>query len=34
MNEYIVETKNLKKYYQMGDNTIKALDGVDFHVKN
>ena len=34
MNEYIVETKKLKKYYQMGDNTIKALDGVDFHVKN
>ncbi len=34
MNEYIVETKNLKKYYQMGDNTIKALDGVDFHLKN
>ena len=34
MREYIVETKNLKKYYQMGANTVKALDGVDFRVKN
>ena len=33
MREYIVETKNLKKYYQMGANTVKALDGVDFRVK-
>lgn len=33
MKEYIVETKNLKKYYQMGDNTVKALDGIDFRVK-
>ena len=33
MKEYIVETKSLKKYYQMGENTIKALDGVDFRVK-
>ena len=23
----------LKKYYQMGENTVKALDGVDFRVK-
>lgn len=33
MKEYIVETKTLKKYYQMGENTVKALDGVDFRVK-
>ena len=33
MKEYIVETKRLKKYYQMGENTVKALDGVDFRVK-
>ena len=33
MKEYIVETKCLKKYYQMGENTVKALDGVDFRVK-
>lgn len=34
MKEYIVETKNLKKYYQMGENTVKALDGIDFCVKD
>ena len=33
MKEYIVETKSLKKYNQMGENTVKALDGVDFRVK-
>lgn len=33
MKEYIVETKSLKKYYQMDENTVKALDGVDFRVK-
>ena len=33
MKEYIVETKSLKKYYQMGENTVKPLDGVDFRVK-
>ena len=32
--KYIVETKNLKKYYQTGGNTVKALDGVDFCVKD
>lgn len=33
MEPWIVETKNLKKYYQFGSNTVKALDGVDFKVK-
>lgn len=33
MGKYIVETKNLKKYYEMGNNAVKALDGVDFCVK-
>ena len=34
MKEYIVETRNLKKYYQMGENTVRALDGIDFCVKD
>lgn len=33
MESYIVETRNLKKYYQQGVNTVKALNGVDFRVK-
>lgn len=33
MESWIVETKNLKKYYQLGTNTVKALDGVNFKVK-
>lgn len=33
MESYIVETRNLKKYYQQGVNTVKALDGVVFRVK-
>lgn len=32
MENWIVKTKNLKKYYQLGKNTVKALDGVDFAV--
>lgn len=34
MKNFIVETRNLKKYYQMGEDTVKALDGVDFRVKD
>lgn len=33
MNSWIVKTKNLKKYYQLGGHTVKALDGVDFLVR-
>lgn len=34
MESWIVETKNLKKYYQSGTNMVKALEGVDFQVKS
>ena len=33
MRNDIVRTEGLKKYYRLGDNTVKALDGVDFSVK-
>ncbi len=33
MDSWIVETSNLKKYYKLGQNTVKALDGVNFRVK-
>lgn len=33
MEPWIVKTKMLKKYYKVGKNTVKALDGVDFCVK-
>ena len=33
MNSWIVETKGLKKYYPLGNHTVKALDGVDFQVR-
>ena len=33
MKDLIVRTEGLKKYYRLGDNTVKALDGVDFSVK-
>ena len=29
----IVETRNLKKHYKMGENMVKALDGVNFTVE-
>lgn len=33
MGEYIVRTIGLKKYYRLGENTVKALDGVDFTIR-
>lgn len=33
MNDIIVKTNKLKKYYKIGDNIVKALDGVNFEVK-
>ena len=33
MGDYIVRTVGLKKYYRLGENMVKALDGVDFAVK-
>lgn len=33
MESYIVKTNGLKKYYKLGENIVKALDGVDFSVK-
>ena len=28
----MIRTENLKKYYQMGDNSVKALDGITLHI--
>lgn len=33
METWIVRTKNLKKYYQLGEHTVRALDGMDFLVR-
>lgn len=33
MENWIVETRGLKKYYRLGSNIVKALDGVDFRVR-
>lgn len=33
MESYIVKTEALKKHYRLGGNIVKALDGVDFSVK-
>lgn len=33
MKSPIVQTQALKKYYKLGSNTVKALDGVDFSVR-
>ena len=32
MKEIMIETKALKKYYQMTNNVVKALDGVDLQI--
>lgn len=32
MKEIMIETKELKKYYQMANNVVKALDGVDLQI--
>lgn len=29
----IIQTKDLKKTYQMGEVSVKALDGIDFHIE-
>lgn len=29
----ILSVRNLKKYYEMGENTVKALDGVDLDIE-
>lgn len=33
MENQIVETRNLRKHYQLGDNIVQALAGVDFSVR-
>lgn len=33
MDTWIVKTKTLKKYYRVGKNMVKALDGVDFYAR-
>ena len=33
MENWMVETRALKKYYRLGDNTVKALVGVNFRVR-
>lgn len=33
MESWIIRTKKLKKYYQLGEHTVKALDGMDFLVR-
>ena len=33
MKEVLVKTEGLKKYYSVGSQVVKALDGVDFEVR-
>ena len=30
--EYILRTKNLRKYYGSGETAVKALDGIDISI--
>lgn len=34
MKKNIIELKNVKKYYEMGEVTVKAVDGVDINVES
>ncbi|HEX9914591.1 MAG TPA: ABC transporter ATP-binding protein [Candidatus Bathyarchaeia archaeon] len=31
--DYVIELRNLVRHYKMGDETVKALDGVDLEIK-
>lgn len=33
MSDWVIETKNLKKIYQMGEIEVRALDGVDIQIE-
>ena len=33
MNDFIIEAHGLKRYYQRGNETVKALDGVDVTIR-
>ncbi len=33
MNDWVIETRNLKKIYQMGEIEVRALDGIDMKIK-
>lgn len=33
MSDWVIETKNLKKIYQMGEIDVRALDGVDIQIE-
>lgn len=33
MEENLIELKNVRKYYKMGEEVIKALDGIDIQIK-
>src|SRR5699024_7622410 len=34
MKQWMVKTRNLKKYYKQGTHTVKALDGVNFQAED
>lgn len=33
MNDWVIETRNLKKIYQMGEIEVRALNGIDMKIK-